>query len=92
MKKVLFTLLAVMLLAKNVYSTEVSKNFYMLLPAIHCDNGKISTEKVDDKKESTVNNKVEQSVKTGDNTMIGSYAIIMLLAVGAYTATKKVIR
>ena len=31
MKKVLFTLLAVMLLAKNVYSTEVSKNFYMLL-------------------------------------------------------------
>ena len=51
-----------------------------------------SEEKVDDKKESTVNNKVEQSVKTGDNTMIGSYAIIMLLAVGAYTATKKVIR
>ena len=39
-----------------------------------------------------INNKVEQSVKTGDNTMIGSYAIIMLLAVGAYTATKKVIR
>lgn len=31
----------------------------------------------------------EQSVKTGDNTMIGSYAIIMLLAVGAYTATKR---
>ena len=26
-KKVLFTLLAVLLLAKNVYSTEVSKNF-----------------------------------------------------------------
>ena len=51
-----------------------------------------SEDKVDDKKESTVNNKVEQSVKTGDNTMIGSYAIIMLLAVGAYTATKKVIR
>ena len=50
MKKVLFTLLAVMLLAKNVYSTEVSKNFFMLLPAIHCDNEKISTEKVDDKK------------------------------------------
>lgn len=50
MKKVLFTLLAVLLLAKNVYSTEVSKNFYMLLPALHCDNGKISTEKVDDKK------------------------------------------
>lgn len=49
-KKVLFTLLAVLLLAKNVYSTEVSKNFYMLLPALHCDNGKISTEKVDDKK------------------------------------------
>ena len=39
-----------MLLAKNVYSTEVSKNFFMLLPAIHCDNEKISTEKVDDKK------------------------------------------
>ena len=51
-----------------------------------------SEDKVDDKKESTVNNKVEQSVKTRDNTMIGSYAIIMLLAVGAYTATKKVIR
>ncbi len=50
MKKVLFTLLAVMLLAKNVYSTEVSKNFFMLLPAIHCDNEKISTEKVDDRK------------------------------------------
>ena len=50
MKKVLFTLLAVMLLAKNVYSTEVSKNFFMLLPAIHCDSEKISTEKVDDKK------------------------------------------
>ena len=50
MKKVLFTLLAVMLLAKNVYSTEVSKSFFMLLPAIHCDNEKISTEKVDDKK------------------------------------------
>ena len=50
MKKVLFTLLAVMLLAKNVYSTEVSKNFFMLLPAINCDNEKISTEKVDDKK------------------------------------------
>ena len=50
MKKVLFTLLAVMLLAKNVYSTEISKNFFMLLPAIHCDNEKISTEKVDDKK------------------------------------------
>ena len=50
MKKVLFNLLAVMLLAKNVYSKEVSKNFFMLLPAIHCDNEKISTEKVDDKK------------------------------------------
>ena len=50
MKKVLFTLLAVMLLAKNVYSTEVSKNFFLLFPAIHCDNEKISTEKVDDKK------------------------------------------
>lgn len=50
MKKVLFTLLAVLLLARNVYSTEISKNFYMLLPAIHCDNGKISTKEVDDKK------------------------------------------
>ena len=44
------------------------------------------------KRNQQFNNKVEQSVKTGDNTMIGSYAIIMLLAVGAYTATKKVIR
>ena len=50
MKKILFTFLAVLILVKNVYSTEVDKNFYLLLPTIHCDNGKISTEKEKDEK------------------------------------------
>ena len=34
-------------------------------------------------------NKTTKSVKTGDNTVMSSYAIMMLLAAGAYTAIKK---
>ena len=54
--------------------------------------------KTDDKKDGTQTpsqptaDKKSQSVKTGDNAVISSYAIMMLLAAGAYTTIKKTAR
>ena len=51
--------------------------------------------KTDDKTDNTqkpsqpTTDKTTNSVKTGDNTVMSSYAIMMLLAAGAYTAIKK---
>ena len=54
-----------------------------------------SATKTDDKTDNTqkpsqpTTDKTTNSVKTGDNTVMSSYAIMMLLAAGAYTAIKK---
>lgn len=51
--------------------------------------------KTDDKTDNTqkpsqpTTDKTTNSVETGDNTVMSSYAIMMLLAAGAYTAIKK---
>ena len=53
------------------------------------------TPSTDDKTDNTqkpsqpTTDKTTNSVKTGNNTVMSSYAIMMLLAAGAYTAIKK---
>lgn len=41
MKKIIIMLLALLLFTKNVYSEENHKNYYMLLPSITSQDGKI---------------------------------------------------
>ena len=59
------------------------------------ETNQLEQSKTDDKTDNTqkpsqpTTDKTTNSVKTGDNTVMSSYAIMMLLAAGAYTAIKK---